>query len=138
MSGVSLIFLFAVYFIVLVSASYWIGHAQVPYEYWSPASNTPGNGVILVGRKDRFTDEFSRRFLAFLHGTGSLAFPSIFYSGWIWQQNEAYFGVFYNEPVNPFLSEMAYFSASSWFAVLLATWFLACFVHKDIPGVTAW
>ncbi len=135
--GVLFAFL-VLYFIVLVSSSYWIGHAQVEYNYWKPYSNTPGHGTTLVGHEDRFSREFSKQFLAFLHGTGALGLPSLVYSGWILQQNNSYNGVFYNEQLNPFLSQMAYNSAFSWGLLLLATWFTAIFVHNDLPGVAEW
>ena len=122
LSGPALLFLFVLYFIVLVSATYWIVHAHVEYEYWEPYSNTPGHGRTRIGHKDRFTDEFAGLFRAFLHGTGALAFPSLLYSGWILEQNDFYFGVIYNEQLNPFLSQMAYFSAFAWFFVLAGTW----------------
>jgi len=67
-------------------------------------------------------------FRAFLHGTGAIAFPSLWYSGWIWQQNEFYGGAFYNEQLNPFLSQMAWFSAFTWCFVLVGTWVASIFV----------
>jgi hypothetical protein len=136
--GPALLFLFVLYFIVLVSATYWIGHAHIEYEYWEPYSNTPGHGRTRVGHKHRFTDEFEGLFRAFLHGTGAIAFPSLWYSGWIWQQNEFYGGVFYNEQLNPFLSEMAYGSAFGWFFVLPVTWLVSLLLLHELRNGSWW
>ncbi len=138
LSATAFIFLSVLYFIALVSVSFWLGYAQVEYEHWEPYSNTPGHGRTRVGHKDRFTDEFAGLFRAFLHGTVALAFPSLLYSGWIRQQNDVYNGVFYNEQLNPFLSQMAHGSAFTWGFVLPVTWLVSLFLLHELRDGSWW
>jgi hypothetical protein len=119
-------FLFA-YMVVFISFSWFVFKSKTTYKVFHKYSNTPGDGREVTLAKYRFSDEAVAPFRGLIHGTVSLAFPMLAWSGMIFQANDAYFGDIYTEHPNMFLSEAAYLSSLFWWPVLVVTW-IACII----------